>query len=245
MPALLSEAWILLGAIAIVSPLRAAHPEESETNAPFTICVYNYAGLPAQTLVKSEREVDRIFQHAGIGLGWFLYDRSSKNNGPLAVCGDAGGVQGLVLKLISEQMAERLHPVSNELGFAAGTQAWVFVDRVRTVSEFHDFFIILGDVMAHELGHLLLGPEHARIGIMRASYGSNALLDAEFGSLLFTPEQGRCLRNLTYRIRPKPFDNRTLRSSLPQTSRGRQYALALPESSQPPAPSDGRPRAGQ
>jgi len=35
------------------------------------------------------------------------------------------------------------------------------------VAEHRDVVTVLGDVMAHELGHLLLPPGHSSIGIMR------------------------------------------------------------------------------
>lgn len=242
MPVVVSKAYILVVAIGIVIPLRASPLDEGEPDARFRVCLYDYGGLSTETLTKSLVEVNRIFHRSGVGLSWLQWTPSAAGLNRPVSCGDD---RGLVLKLIPEQMAARLHPLSKELGFAVGTQAWVFVDRVRAASESHDYFIILGDVMAHELGHLLLGPGHSASGIMSANYRRDTMLNAEFGRLLFTPEQGRYLRDLIYRVRSKPFDSTTLRSSLPRTSRGRQYAPALPELSQAPVQSDVRPRAGQ
>jgi hypothetical protein len=45
---------------------------------------------------------------------------------------------------------------------------------------------LLGYVMAHELGHLLLGPGHAPNGIMRAAWDSKDLEAIRYGSLKFT-----------------------------------------------------------
>ncbi len=237
---LASKACVAALAIASVIPLGAAQLNEREASPRFKVCLYDYASLSAETLTKSEIEVNRIFYRSGVGLSWLQWVPSDAKLNQPATCGDN---RGLVLKLIPDRMATHFHPLSKELGFAAGTQAWVFVDRVRTASESHDFFIILGDVMAHELGHLLLGPGHSPSGIMCASYRRDTLLNAEFGRLLFTSEQGRRLRNLTYRIRSKPFDNTTLRSSLPGTLPDRQYAPALQEFSRALAQSDALPPA--
>jgi hypothetical protein len=58
---------------------------------------------------------------------------------------------------------------------------------------------ILGNVMAHELGHLLLGSNsHAGTGIMRAHWQGEELRHLSRGSLWFTNEQGDHMRgNLT------------------------------------------------
>lgn len=235
---------VAMAALGSVHALGARQLEEPEAQEQFTVCLYDYAGISDQTLTKSEIEVNRIFRHAGVGVFWFRWGGTRSDARPPITCGAAEDY-GLVLKLIPEKMAGHFHPISKELGFAAGTQAWVFVDRVRALSESHDFFIVLSDVMAHELGHLLLGPAHSATGIMRASYGSNALLNAEFGWLLFTPKQARDLRKLALQIASKPSDNTILRSSLRQMPPDRQSARALPESSQALVPSDARPHAGR
>ena len=52
--------------------------------------------------------------------------------------------------------------------------------------------LILGVVIAHEMGHLLLGPDcHSRYGIMRPNWHIEDLQDAFFGRQGFMPEQVR------------------------------------------------------
>lgn len=54
---------------------------------------------------------------------------------------------------------------------------------------------ILGHMIAHEIGHLLLNlPSHSDSGIMRVSWDLKDLQDVAFGSLLFTPAQATILR---------------------------------------------------
>jgi len=48
---------------------------------------------------------------------------------------------------------------------------------------------LLAYVMAHELGHLLLGPAHAPCGIMRASWDRNDLDAVRMGWLQFGPSE--------------------------------------------------------
>jgi hypothetical protein len=54
---------------------------------------------------------------------------------------------------------------------------------------------ILGSVMAHELGHLLLGlNSHSVSGLMRARWENDELRCLDMGTLVFLPEQGKRMR---------------------------------------------------
>jgi hypothetical protein len=54
---------------------------------------------------------------------------------------------------------------------------------------------ILGHVMVHEIGHLLLGTNsHSASGIMRAQWRNAELLSAGKGALVFAPAQSRRMR---------------------------------------------------
>jgi hypothetical protein len=55
---------------------------------------------------------------------------------------------------------------------------------------------MLGCVIAHELGHLLLGPGHAPNGIMHAAWDSRDLEAIRFGSLKFTPAESARIRRV-------------------------------------------------
>jgi hypothetical protein len=54
---------------------------------------------------------------------------------------------------------------------------------------------ILGGVVAHELGHLLLGSNsHGHTGIMRAHWEHEQLRSLAMGNLLFTTEEAEHMR---------------------------------------------------
>jgi hypothetical protein len=62
---------------------------------------------------------------------------------------------------------------------------------------------ILGAVMAHELGHLLLGSNsHTPSGIMRGHWQSEELHRLVRGGLLFTPDQGQHMQGELSSVRP-------------------------------------------
>ena len=55
--------------------------------------------------------------------------------------------------------------------------------------------VLLGRAMAHEIGHLLLGPNsHSPTGIMRASWSGRDLSLDGLPYLLFTPEESRQMK---------------------------------------------------
>jgi len=56
--------------------------------------------------------------------------------------------------------------------------------------------IILGTVVAHEIGHLLLGSKsHSATGIMQPQWGPESIRQAMVGSLVFTREQAKLIQS--------------------------------------------------
>ena len=79
-----------------------------------------------------------------------------------------------------------------------GSLAYVFYARIVDVAQAtrKDTASILGHVLAHEMGHLLLPANaHSRSGVMRANWNSQQMERAVNGLLQFTPEQGELIRN--------------------------------------------------
>ena len=77
-----------------------------------------------------------------------------------------------------------------------GKYADVFFNRLRQVADTVDIAQLLGAVSAHELGHLFLGSHaHALMGIMQPTWGPDSLHRISMGTLAFTPEQQRSMRN--------------------------------------------------
>jgi hypothetical protein len=53
---------------------------------------------------------------------------------------------------------------------------------------------ILGRAMAHEFGHVLLGPGHSSQGIMRPGWGEKQWEFTSANDMVFTPGQEKALR---------------------------------------------------
>ena len=87
----------------------------------------------------------------------------------------------------------------------AGCYSDVFYDRAAELQTASNVGLadILGNVVAHELGHLLLGSNsHAPAGIMRGRWQREELHRMARGGLLFTVEQAEHMRGKLIAARP-------------------------------------------
>jgi len=107
-------------------------------------------------------------------------------------------------------MAERLKQRSGTLGFAVpvphnqwlGT-AFVFVEESERLAYYGSFptsfettrAVVLGHLIAHEVGHLLLGPDsHSRRGIMSFPWSKRVLKRIGTAHLAFTEKEAQQIR---------------------------------------------------
>ncbi len=102
-----------------------------------------------------------------------------------------------VVNMLPRGMAAQFSQPKNALAFAALSgqpvadhSAWIFYDAIRGLGLGNaPTGIIAGDVVAHELAHLLLGSvDHAKIGIMRGAWSQELLREAARGQLRFTSD---------------------------------------------------------
>lgn len=155
-------------------------------NRRLTIVIYNHANVGPEVLSGAERTVANILEGAGVEVVWregFAYaaERRAMSTPP------PEDPATLVIKLQPESESARygVRPVCGGMGFPSG--AIIFVQRLDATW--------LGYIMAHELGHMLLGPNaHAVVGIMRATLFPEDWEKAEQGTLGFTHSQNQQIR---------------------------------------------------
>src|SRR5262245_16302469 len=179
----------LLAATVLIAEPRAFGAEETAQTPPLTVRIDDRAGVPSRILALAKSEATRIFQNIGVDVVWLDPD-------PPAL--DAQAVQDstVVMRFLARDATDRMHTQNSMLGISAGTRfALVFYSRIEDSSltrDPNDVGRVLGHVMAHEIGHLLLpGKTHSRSGIMQA--GLDTRLAAR-GGLFFTPAQARIIR---------------------------------------------------
>ena len=194
----------LLGILVILSTAGYAAeptPESAGMEMRITVRVQDYAQVPRATLAGAKQEATRILNEAGIGMAWFDCGGAAENSTADPECAKPFAPTDLLLRILPRSMAERVLLTDSTFGFALqstddrlGFAASVFEHRVRELSEElgDSPATILGLVMAHEIGHLLLKTTaHSPTGIMRARLNREDLLRP----LCFTLEQQNLLRD--------------------------------------------------
>jgi hypothetical protein len=124
------------------------------------VLVCDQAGLPGETLIEAQRLASSVFREAAIELFWLDGGQSS--------VAEADYV--LRIHCCFEKLNTRLHRRTVAFAPAGGRHVTVFWDRIRTeaAAGSHPETLMLGYVIAHELGHLLLPRGyHSPHGIMQ------------------------------------------------------------------------------
>lgn len=199
----LFASWFLLGLAAALP----AQPREAQPPAPeprIQVSIYNQAGVPAATLDRTLREAARIYQRAGLELNWV--DCPLTPDGPARVpsCYTALGPDRVALRILPGKMAVRAGLSGTVSGVAFlpedggfGTVAQICAECCARLAKGDPSreASFLGYVMAHELGHLLLGdPGHTLAGLMHIPWTREEQTSISQGTLLFTSEQAAKMR---------------------------------------------------
>jgi hypothetical protein len=182
----------------------AAHTIESPQELQVRLRIYDYAGVTAPIIEKAQREVDRLFRRCGIEVMWLPTARPAQ---PAAVENLSTGVSvrpDLCVRIVPAREPYRGITNSDSFGFAyvgqklPGEYATVFYDRISRLGHIERDWTsegaLLGHVIAHELGHLLLGPgSHTPQGLMSARWTRDDIVNAAQGRLNFDRRQIRRL----------------------------------------------------
>ena len=197
--------WLRLGLALTVTTVGPTKGLEAQTTVPrpgllLIVRVYNYAEASQRTLARAEIEAGRIIGAAGVPTVWLDCPAFPAESRPAAEQADrdcSGLVSGatLILRILPRSTPANAAFRETIFGFADGSVlASVFYGRVEHFARDVDrdateIPVILGDAMAHEIGHLLLGPSHSKTGIMCGQWDRNHLQRALRGRQVFNPEQ--------------------------------------------------------
>ena len=168
------------------------------------IRVYSEVALSNKVLSQAEGEGARIFQQAKVPTVWVNCETSFTPTD--SRCHEAPDQKHLVLRIVHKALsaADSIFGVAF-LVRNGGVYADVFFDSLEVLHRDCDASIarVLGHVMAHEVGHLLLGSNsHSSVGIMCPSWHSEQLRMVRMGNLFFTPEQARVMRGKISNLQP-------------------------------------------
>jgi hypothetical protein len=150
--------------------------------------VANYAALQSDELASAEREAARIYEAIRVRIRWVHGPdpRPDPCGFPLRVL--------LLSRGMVSQLGQTQALGDTVFGFITRETGCAYIlthrhiDLARRYGD--DFRRLLGQTLAHEVGHLLLPTDsHADRGIMQAHFGVRA-----YSASYFTPEQGVAIR---------------------------------------------------
>jgi hypothetical protein len=172
-----------------------------------TISVHNYADVPDGLLSAAEGQAREIFHQAGLETAWLNCAPKLEAVQPKSCYfSDSSHV---TLKINAHAVQAKAKDRLEVLGTAypddkgIGWFAYVFYDRIKQLAEREKLgHALLADVMAHEVGHLLLGSNsHSVTGIMCAHWNSEQLIDIAEGAMNFVPAQAKMMRERVRDVR--------------------------------------------
>jgi hypothetical protein len=147
----------------LISPVDADADDDPDL-ASVVVRLDNLAPVPANDLEFAQSRAAEVFKRIGIHLTWIDEDTAFRDHvrPPFTL---------VVVKSMDQPLGRPM--LVDALGFAdpSVARAHVIYERVEelTMRSRRSAASLLGDVMAHELGHLMLpGGQHSARGIMRS-----------------------------------------------------------------------------
>jgi hypothetical protein len=196
----------LSGSAKLAAALLAciAVPAHAAPAPVITVRMLTDAGVVSGEMLRSAgQEAQQIYREAGIETDWLLCAPSREDPGQDAGCHQPHNPGDLNLRIVPPSMEKRLPAPDSTFGLAIfdqdgrpTTNAYVFYGRVEERAKKAPCTAaqLLGHVMAHEAGHLLLGRRHAPCGLMSAQWDRKALGEAARGWLLFGRDEAERLQ---------------------------------------------------
>ena len=194
-----------------VSSVGAPRCRAAEVNPPsprLTVNLYNHAQTTETTLSVAKSEAARILRLAGIETTWPECPTEPELIPQYPDC-VLPGPASLVLRIIPRSMARPKPTNPAAFGVALvpkdgrfGIFASVYIEAASAIAGEDEALgaRMLGHLMSHELGHLLLGEQsHSRRGIMKADWIEKDLRHAAQGRFLFTARQASQMRSAVQR----------------------------------------------
>ncbi len=191
---------VLLASMVSYPKSTDARPE-SDTVC-LTVSVFNDAGASQSVLSQAQKRATLILRRAGITLVW-LDCGTPGNPPPNSGCSDLTFPQHLSVRLVSTtaHASEDTFGRTFQNASGEGNYALVYFKALASSSVIEVVHTgdLLGFVIAHEIGHLLLGRDsHSATGLMSAVWQATELRQASQGILFFNNAQqnrihSRCL----------------------------------------------------
>lgn len=182
---------VLLLLVVSAEGIALASTEGNEV-VEVTVLVHDRAKATYSVIEAGEAEAGRIFGAAGIHVHWVDCSKGG-------VCHHQLGASEYALNIVAEgkTSSDLVYGVAFLGPAGEGKYCDIFLRRIEAATNTlgENVARLLGAVMAHELGHLILGSHaHTYHGIMSGIWTQIALQRMEMGSLLFDKREGALMR---------------------------------------------------
>jgi hypothetical protein len=181
-----------------IFPSWASAKETGRKSPQATITVYNDAAVPPTVLQRAEQRAESIFARANFEVAWVNCPQASREDA--RACNRIDQPGHLALRIIPDA-AGSVSDVALGVAFLShdgtGRYCDVFWKRAEDLHAISNLDLggVVGSVMAHEIGHLLLGTNaHSVSGLMRAHWEDEELRRIAMGNLWFLPQQANLMR---------------------------------------------------
>jgi len=163
------------------------------------VSVFNDAQISKGKVATAEKVAAGLFAYAGIRIDWLNCGLAMETSDETDSCNEAAFPRHLQVRLRQKSLSlsESTLGLSYLGQDGIGCHADVFYAGVEPIQRETGLSseAILGFVIAHELGHLLLGSNsHATAGIMRANWRKPEISAAGKGLLGFSETQAETMR---------------------------------------------------
>ena len=183
---------VMLCLIVIPLPSNRAYAQDEST---IGIRIYDVVGIRSAPMDGSHLRVEAIFRQAGVRVAW----RDCRTSAPhSAICDAAPLPNEAIVRLLSgaptfstDGCGVALVPTIEPAHFIS-----LFVDCIRRAADRLAVReeVVLAGTLAHEIGHLLLGPQHGFVGLMQAQPRGVDWARATHDGLTFTASESHRLR---------------------------------------------------
>jgi hypothetical protein len=191
----------------VCSPACAAAPKPPGGRTPaLTVLALDYAGLRGDAARELQSLTTELMSRTGIRVEW-VWCNAGRRDTRSVLCGARLTPDIVVIRILARYPGG-YRRLTEPLGYAVIEEGYVslYASEIRQVAVHWDlsFGCLLGYAAVHEIGHLLLGREHSRSGVMRAVWRRSECSRMSQSRLTFSESEGEAMRrsvpaNTTYR----------------------------------------------
>src|SRR6266436_5846884 len=189
---------LLALACSVFPPAISAREHPQSSTVSLAISVFNDAGVEPPVWLQAEVRATEIMRRSGISLTW-LDCGSPASRMPDPNCSAISYPTHLSVRVVPKISPVKGHIFGQTFQDAAGEGNYVLV-YYASIKAFRATTTVpagelLGCVVAHELGHLLLGTaSHSSAGLMSAVWQDPELRQVVRGNLFFNGDEGERMR---------------------------------------------------